>query len=115
MVEVLKEKFDAIVVGTGPGGAAVARDLTVKGKEALMLEWGGIGSPQVRQNSGIRNAGVKDIFKTWWIASHPGVTCKINGIVNSDLKTEYDNLYVCDCSVIAGAPEGTPVQWELYG
>ena len=46
------------------------------------------------------NAGAKDIFKTWWIASHPGATCKINDIVNSDLKTEYDNLYVCDCSVI---------------
>jgi len=89
MVEVLKEKFDAIVVGTGPGRAAVARDLTVK--------------------------GANDIFKTWRIASHPGGTCKINDIVNSDLKTEYDNLYVCDCSVIAGAPEGTPVQWELYG
>ncbi len=46
------------------------------------------------------NAGAKDIFKTWWIASHPGATCKIGEIVNSDLKTEYDNLYVCDCSVI---------------
>jgi len=46
------------------------------------------------------NAGAKDIFKTWWIASHPGGTCKINDIVNSDLMTEYDNLYVCDCSVI---------------
>jgi hypothetical protein len=32
--------FDAIVVGTGPGGAAVARDLTLAGKEVLMLEWG---------------------------------------------------------------------------
>jgi len=48
----------------------------------------------------LANAGAKDIFKSWWIASHPGGTCKINDIVNSDLKTEYDNLYVCDCSVI---------------
>jgi choline dehydrogenase-like flavoprotein len=48
----------------------------------------------------LTNAGAKDIFKTWWIASHPGGTCKINDIVDSNLKTEYDNLYVCDCSVI---------------
>ncbi|MCX6001982.1 MAG: GMC family oxidoreductase [Chloroflexi bacterium] len=46
------------------------------------------------------NAGAKDVFKTWWIASHPGGTCKINDIVDSNLKTEFDNLYVCDCSVI---------------
>jgi choline dehydrogenase-like flavoprotein len=48
----------------------------------------------------LANAGAKDIFKTWWIASHPGGTCKINDIVDSNLKTEFDNLYVCDCSVI---------------
>ncbi len=48
----------------------------------------------------LQNAGAKDIFRTWWIASHPGGTCKINDIVYSNLKTEYDNLYVCDCSVI---------------
>lgn len=48
----------------------------------------------------LTNAGAKDIFKTWWIASHPGGTCKVNDIVDSNLKTEFDNLYVCDCSVI---------------
>ncbi len=40
MAEILKEKFDAIVVGTGPGGATVAKDLTNKGKKVLMLDWG---------------------------------------------------------------------------
>ncbi|TRZ50696.1 GMC family oxidoreductase [bacterium] len=54
----------------------------------------------------LQNAGAKDIFKTWWIASHPGGTCKIKDIVDSNLKTEYDNLYVCDCSVI-------PEEWGL--
>ena len=48
----------------------------------------------------LTNAGAKDIYKTWWIASHPGGTCKINDVIDSNLKTEYDNLYVCDCSVI---------------
>lgn len=32
--------FDAIVVGSGPGGATVARDLTRQGKRVLILEWG---------------------------------------------------------------------------
>ena len=35
-----KTEFDAIVVGSGPGGATVAKDLTLKGKKVLILEWG---------------------------------------------------------------------------
>lgn len=31
---------DVIVVGSGPGGASVARDLTRRGKDVLILEWG---------------------------------------------------------------------------
>ena len=60
----------------------------------------------------LTNAGARDIFKTWWIASHPGGTCKINDIVDSNLKTEFDNLYVCDCSVI---PDewGRPPVWSI--
>lgn len=34
-------EFDAIVVGSGPGGAAVARDLSKRGKRVLILERGG--------------------------------------------------------------------------
>lgn len=33
-------QFDAIVVGTGPSGATVARDLASAGKRVLILEWG---------------------------------------------------------------------------
>ena len=51
----------------------------------------------------LMNAGARHIYKTWYIAAHPGGTAKINEIVDSNLKTEYDNLYVCDCSVI---PDG---------
>lgn len=49
------------------------------------------------------NAGAKDIYSGWTFAVHPGGTVKIGEIINSDLKTEYDNLYVCDCSVIPKA------------
>lgn len=34
------EAFDAIVVGTGPGGATVAKELSEKNKKVLILEWG---------------------------------------------------------------------------
>lgn len=37
----MPEEYDVIVVGTGPGGATVARELARRGKSVLMLERGG--------------------------------------------------------------------------
>jgi len=51
----------------------------------------------------LKNAGAKNIFKTGYLAAHPGGTVKVGNLVDSNLKTEYDNLYVCDCSVIPEA------------
>ena len=51
----------------------------------------------------LKNAGAKGIFKTGYLAAHPGGTVKVGELVDSDLKTEYDNLYVCDCSIIPEA------------
>jgi choline dehydrogenase-like flavoprotein len=51
----------------------------------------------------LKHAGAKSIFKTWYLATHPGGTAKIGDIVDTNLKTEYKNLYVCDCSVIPEA------------
>lgn len=51
----------------------------------------------------LENAGAKGVFGGWTLAAHPGGTVKINDMLDSNLKTERDNLYVCDCSVI---PEG---------
>jgi choline dehydrogenase-like flavoprotein len=48
-------------------------------------------------------AGAKGIFRTAYLAAHPGGTVKVGDLVDSDLKTEYDGLYVCDCSVIPEA------------
>ena len=39
-MEFSSKEFDAIVVGSGPGGATVARELSQKGKSVLILEWG---------------------------------------------------------------------------
>lgn len=41
IVEPTNSEFDAIVVGSGPGGATVARELSKRGKRVLILERGG--------------------------------------------------------------------------
>ena len=51
----------------------------------------------------LKHAGAKNIFRSWYIAAHPGGTVKIGDLVDSDLQTEIENLYVCDCSVIPAA------------
>ena len=54
----------------------------------------------------LENAGARHILSTWFMAVHPGGTAKIGEVVDSDLKTKFDNLYVCDASVI-------PMAWGL--
>ena len=51
----------------------------------------------------LEQAGAEGIHSTGVTAAHPGGTVKVGDLLNSDLKTEYDNLYVCDCSVIPEA------------
>ena len=51
----------------------------------------------------LKNAGAKDIFRTQYLAAHPGGTVKVGDLVDSNLMTQYDNLFVCDCSVIPEA------------
>jgi len=51
----------------------------------------------------LEHAGARNIYKTWYLAVHPGGTVKINEAVNSNLEAEIDNLFVCDCSVIPEA------------
>jgi choline dehydrogenase-like flavoprotein len=62
----------------------------------------------------LENAGAKDIFKTQYLAAHPGGTVKIGELVDSNLMTQYDNLFVCDCSVIPEA-WGMPPTTTLIG
>jgi len=54
----------------------------------------------------LSNAGARNIYKTWYLAVHPGGTVRINDAIDANLKTEIDNLFVCDCSVI-------PESWGL--
>ena len=44
--------------------------------------------------------GATDIYNSWLLAAHPGGTIKIGEHLDTQLQTEIENLYVCDCSVI---------------
>ena len=48
----------------------------------------------------LENAGARNVYRSWYLAAHPGGTVKIGEHVDADLKTRFENLYVCDCSVI---------------
>jgi choline dehydrogenase-like flavoprotein len=54
----------------------------------------------------LQNAGVRRIFRTAWTAAHPGGSIRIGNLVDSNLETRNQNLFVCDCSVI-------PEEWGL--
>ncbi len=88
-------------------GGGVRKNLD-KGEKRKLL----CGYERARQI--LQNAGAKNIFKTGYLAAHPGGTVKIGDLVDADLKTEYDNLYVCDCSVIPEA-WGLPPTLTLIG
>jgi choline dehydrogenase-like flavoprotein len=62
----------------------------------------------------LKNAGAKGIFKTPYLAAHPGGTVKVGDLVDENLKTEIENLYVCDCSVIPEA-WGLPPTCTIIG
>lgn len=54
----------------------------------------------------MQKAGFQNIYHTYYFAAHPGGTCALGKFVDSNLKTQFDNLYVCDASVI---PDGCGV------
>ncbi len=88
---------------TDKGG--VRKALTAEDKRKLFKGY-------ARAKDILQNAGAKNIFKSWYLAAHPGGTVKINDIIDSDLMTDYKNLYVCDCSVVPEA-WGLPPTFSL--
>jgi choline dehydrogenase-like flavoprotein len=40
-MEAFQSEYDAVIVGSGPGGATVAKELSQNNKRVLILEWGG--------------------------------------------------------------------------
>jgi choline dehydrogenase-like flavoprotein len=60
----------------------------------------------------LKHAGAKHIHRHWYLAAHPGGTVRVNDLLDTDLRTEHENLYVCDCSVIP-EPWGLPPTFTL--
>ena len=84
-----KTEFDAIVVGSGPGGAAVTRELSRYGKKVLVLERGD-------------NKSFKGTFKQFAKGcSIPGqsllITQEALGMVRG-LTTGVSSVYYCACA-----------------
>lgn len=55
----------------------------------------------------LKHARARHVFRQGIVAAHPGGSARVGDDVDANLKTAYDNLYVCDCSVIPG-PRGLP-------
>ncbi len=60
------------------------------------------------------NAGAKRTYSSRVVAAHPGGTVKIGEHLDKNLKTKFDNLYVCDCSVFP-EPMGIPPTLSILG
>ncbi|MEH6345988.1 MAG: GMC family oxidoreductase [Bermanella sp.] len=60
----------------------------------------------------LKQAGASHIFRSHHFAAHPGGTAKIGEVVNADLQTQVEGLYVCDASVIPKA-WGLPPSYTL--
>jgi len=62
----------------------------------------------------LTNAGAERLCRSWLFAVQPGGTVPIGRLLDADLRTEVDNLYVCDASVIPD-PWGLPPSLTLIG
>lgn len=87
-------------------GEGVRKTLIREDKEKLMKGYR-------RAKEILEKAGAKGIYKTQYLAAHPGGTVKIGDVLDVNLKTKFDNLYVCDCSVIPEAWGLPPTQTIL--
>jgi choline dehydrogenase-like flavoprotein len=79
---------------TDKGG--VRKGLSRADKDKLSKGYG-------RASEILRHAGARDVWKSWYLAAHPGGTAKIGHLLDADLQTEIQDLYACDCSVIPEA------------
>ncbi len=84
---------------TDSGG--VRKNLTDEDREKLNRGY-------VMAKAILEKAGAKGIYRTVYLAAHPGGTVKLGEYLDSNLKMKnFENLYVCDCSVIP-EPWGLP-------
>lgn len=90
---------------------AVGGELTEKGrfhKKLTDTDFKKLDKGVAAANEILKNAGAKRIFKTSLISGGALGTLKIRQHVDERLETEYNNLYVCDGSVLPDTDRVTP-------
>jgi choline dehydrogenase-like flavoprotein len=84
-----------------PDGS-VSKSVTKKDREKLDE---GVGiSKEI-----LKKAGAKKLFVSRVQGGHPGGTAAVGKVVDSDLQTQVNNLFVCDASVLPMAPGLPPI------
>jgi choline dehydrogenase-like flavoprotein len=84
-----------------PDGS-VSKRVTARDKEKLVR--GSTISREILAKVGARNICVSRVQ-----GGHPGGTAAVGNIVDSNLQTEVDSLFVCDASVLPAAPGLPPI------
>jgi choline dehydrogenase-like flavoprotein len=80
-------------------------------KPVTEKDWGRLqeGSSMAREIMIKAGADKKSIVDSKVQGAHPGGTAAIGRIVDEELQTEVDNLFVCDASVLPVAPGSPPI------
>ncbi|KAK0611698.1 cellobiose dehydrogenase [Immersiella caudata] len=103
-----RDTWDYIVVGSGPGGLAMADRLSEAGHKVLLLEkgppssgrWGGTMKPQWLQNTNLTRFDVPGLCNQIW-ADRNGIAC-----------TDYDQL--AGCILGGGVAINSALYWKPH-
>ena len=74
----MQTEFDAVIIGSGAGGAPIAHALTRAGKSVLLLEKGPLMRPQYQDQHGLSDFKRDELF-----ATGPEKIIKLPGVANS--------------------------------
>ncbi len=128
--KVLKQFFDVHALNLGKVGqfedvipimVKIRDDLSGKIRNGGLLKKDISPADKIKFNNGegiakdiLRQAGAHKTYTSQIVAAHPGASVKIGEHVDKNLKTRFDGLYVCDCSVYPEAL-GLPPSLMLLG
>lgn len=95
MMVKIKDSIGGSITGNGKVKKNFAREDQLKMRSGLN-----------RASEILKKAGAKHLFHTAWTSAHPGGSVRIGHMVDTNLMTECEGLFVCDCSVI-------PAEWGM--
>jgi choline dehydrogenase-like flavoprotein len=99
-----------VKIGDETVGRVFADGTVSKGvtqEDRKKFEQGGVMAREILRRAGATDESIIKLDKIY--AGHNGATAAIGDLVNTDLQTEVNNLYVCDACVLPLAPGLPPV------